>query len=1063
MSDNDQQEKPKDFELIELLFKKKIPINSTVSIDPESKSQLEDFSTRFQSFIDQIPSYLHSIDKPGFFTHLFFGIFSTLLNTKINREKSLNVKRLYYHFEDAQTLKIIAISGRDPSNLNKIDQANIFIFSERDRGVFTNHASSFNQSEWDSIKSKINLPAQIEHITPKIKLIKITKDIKENGIEIEVEENKKIESSTASPGFEFKKIKEIKNSSGNPIYFEDCIENLDNPNGNIVEENFKNLLAYITKVHINHSNRPYGSGFNKNRLKIEFREANHHGFVTGVLLNFKYRYHGKIYLEQLSGPGFADIFVIFRGPNHGVNAVRIIIELKAKENSPTVGLNQARKYTTGPIRVLTISDQVLYVGLNLDFRDSATFDTKILTLEKPKMSLIEQIFTNISDWDGNQENKAILEEQIKEALSYEYDSFPGTKETKDHYYFSRYISGKSILLNSIDQDDVKKYLFSYDERPLEGYEGKYSLSESPVTTLVFIKGSNKKGKIAFIFHIRESNTKEFCPDKKIPIVNIPNVEEIIEIHLSLKKYETGMSFDDRFKVEKINKYNKNSVNQLSMFKGKFIEIPDSKQLKIAFDQTINSQRETEFTSNLLHSQYEKLFSEIAKILYPINESITNEARLQAFLNGLTNSYCDLKLQESYNSPDPSTKIVIIPEFQTGAGGRIDMLIQAIGPSDQGTKEYIPIGLEFKKHSIGLSKKQQRELGELEKTNLIISKGKEAVEKLTKAQKHRYAQGAGIKAMTDSDKAMIGGVLLNVNAENPDTLIFTSGSFTNAVVVHSSIDMIAKKKHMIGLENIKNKRKGMRIQGEDLNFLESATDNGDYNYWLQQHDIARIARIGYRDGNDVQFNPTNFEIIGSLDQLSIQLERLQNVQHIMTMIINLDNRGHWVTLVVYQNNAYYADSLYDSEKDTTEERHEMPNNIRSILDQAQTINNIFDLRVSQQTDGYNCGLWALENAITLNQTLQENQDLNGIKNRLKPTQQMNEKYFEEKREELSRRLFEDNERQNLFREIETVMEIVDIRNITQQTSGISDPLALTSSETQIPDQPLYRPDLPRSNL
>jgi|GEM_PF-4218764 len=55
---NNRQERPQDFELITLLFN---------PIEPG----FESFQARFQSFIDQIPSYLHSSNKPGFFSHFF--------------------------------------------------------------------------------------------------------------------------------------------------------------------------------------------------------------------------------------------------------------------------------------------------------------------------------------------------------------------------------------------------------------------------------------------------------------------------------------------------------------------------------------------------------------------------------------------------------------------------------------------------------------------------------------------------------------------------------------------------------------------------------------------------------------------------------------------------------------------------------------------------------------------------------------------------------------------------------------------------------------------------------
>ncbi|WP_341808580.1 hypothetical protein [Wolbachia endosymbiont (group E) of Neria commutata] len=69
VNSDQQQEKPQDFELIELLFQR---VDSTGSnaADLLDKS----FKARFQSLVDQIQSYLHSSEKPGFFPHRFFRL-----------------------------------------------------------------------------------------------------------------------------------------------------------------------------------------------------------------------------------------------------------------------------------------------------------------------------------------------------------------------------------------------------------------------------------------------------------------------------------------------------------------------------------------------------------------------------------------------------------------------------------------------------------------------------------------------------------------------------------------------------------------------------------------------------------------------------------------------------------------------------------------------------------------------------------------------------------------------------------------------------------------------------
>jgi hypothetical protein len=193
------------------------------------------------------------------------------------------------------------------------------------------------------------------------------------------------------------------------------------------------------------------------------------------------------------------------------------------------------------------------------------------------------------------------------------------------------------------------------------------------------------------------------------------------------------------------------------------------------------------------------------------------------------------------------------------------------------------------------------------------------------------------------------------------------------------------------------------QEYDGQTLEEETQKGNYHYWLQQHDIADIARLEYHYG--IEGSGTLFEIVGSPQQLSHQLEQFQmkvsqdSETQPLTLIVNLRNT-HWVTLVIaYQSRqfyGYYVDSL----------GHKMPNDIHQALKKAQITPMDFHsyLPTLQKTDGHNCGLWALENATALNRMLQDNQPLNWVFGQLK--YQRDEKYFEEKRRDFAEKLRRD---------------------------------------------------------
>ncbi|WP_320109614.1 hypothetical protein [Wolbachia endosymbiont (group A) of Macropis europaea] len=160
-----------------------------------------------------------------------------------------------------------------------------------------------------------------------------------------------------------------------------------------------------------------------------------------------------------------------------------------------------------------------------------------------------------------------------------------------------------------------------------------------------------------------------------------------------------------------------------------------------------------------------------------------------------------------------------------------------------------------------------------------------------------------------------------------------------------------------------------IEVNDLLTLEFATRNEHYDYWLQQIDIAHAGRLRYQlrtEGNhtfevaNLARNDGNEHIVRVLNQF-----RENEEQQRLTLIITLNNT-HWVTLVIERQNGnyvgYYADSTATA----------VPGGITDII-QNNLGNNIRinNVSVSQQTDGWNCGLWALENASDINRVLNEN--------------------------------------------------------------------------------------------
>lgn len=110
-----------------------------------SKDEFLNFQNRFQSFIDQTPSFLHSVGKEGFFPSFFFGMFSTILDTELANKIGIN--KIYFRFDDDRTLKIAVLTNKNKLKCITIsDKAN------------DNKLLKFSQAKLEKIKQLIGSP-----------------------------------------------------------------------------------------------------------------------------------------------------------------------------------------------------------------------------------------------------------------------------------------------------------------------------------------------------------------------------------------------------------------------------------------------------------------------------------------------------------------------------------------------------------------------------------------------------------------------------------------------------------------------------------------------------------------------------------------------------------------------------------------------------------------------------------------------------------------------------------------------------------------------------------------
>ncbi|RDD33817.1 Phosphocholine transferase AnkX [Wolbachia endosymbiont of Cylisticus convexus] len=700
--------------------------------------------------------------------------------------KKLGIKEIYFRFGGAKTLKVAIIkNGKIKSQKDVIDKVKLFVISESGSHSYT---QEFDQGELKKVLGEHYSLVEDNPGEIKVKLVEINKDnindqgkivvdVKDKGVDIE--HNSEVQ---------FKKVR--KGLWRGP---EVDIAKLAISNQRTVKASLRRILDKIYTTHSEYADSLiYAS---------RAREAAHHGFMVGVFMNFHYRYNLRVYPEQFAGRGYADIVLLARGPNRALDSIPIIIELKAatpdelkklrkgeevKENSrttPAAALEQAEKYAQGfqpnVQRVLTTANNILCVGVNLD-HPSPISNIEAKSREGRIVPFFQDMLKSADDWDTKRIGTIKLKEQVKDNLERIYHTFPGTPEKGDNHYFSRFLLGQSLLLNRVEdlETGFKKYIFIYgDNIPTEvhpdsgrpqrtkGEQTKKELSTGlnkshAVVTMVLIPENTEK--LVYVINIVEANRKDVL-NKALPLDRLGREiggREIVEL---------GLNFDTKYKLDFkryltiwAEKYNslQEYNNGAERLRGTFKEVPYPNELKETFDKALDAQ-----SSSV--NEYNRLLEKIGEGIWPLKTLIGKENDFQGVLHGAFSYYSDLKLQEL-----PETRALVLTEFQTGRGKRIDMLVHGIkfAAESGNAEEYTPIGLELKTSRQG--------------------KGAQALLREANDQiNEEYKKGVTYKTLTDDDEVKFIGVVFNKGSKDQNKLILTSRTneegFISVDVIHSS--------------------------------------------------------------------------------------------------------------------------------------------------------------------------------------------------------------------------------------------------------------------------------------
>nr|WP_253307352.1 hypothetical protein [Rickettsia endosymbiont of Ceutorhynchus assimilis] len=429
------------------------------------------FSERFESFLDQCPSFLHSVGKDRFFPAFFFGMFATAFDSDIANDN----ERIFFRFDndpdrpEKGNLKF-AVLTKDGN-----DRQIVRCYTIADRINSTGSRFSEEERQWvehklqESGAKRKKLELEWEEYKTFIWAENQGEDEEEEAIRCKkFPENEAFTENAASSfddGFE-EIIRTMQ--QGN---LSNLLGRLASNNAGDVVDTIDDVLQYIINFYERYNEV----------LNFNGRESDYHGFLSGFLMNFRYRHTAGIYLELFVGGGYTDITFLVRGVDRLRDSVPIIIELKAERESADQALEQAENYVircpVSSVSIHTSSGSAVCVGLNFDLDEDQRLRLSTQDFLEKGSSLLERLFNGSVDEIG---------ENVRNYLLYPSFGVPAVPDirgtnsrvfsyTTGFTFASLAFAKKRIELEDGSEVYVDKHLFEYhnDDR-MRGLHGGVS-------------------------------------------------------------------------------------------------------------------------------------------------------------------------------------------------------------------------------------------------------------------------------------------------------------------------------------------------------------------------------------------------------------------------------------------------------------------------------------------------------------------------------------------------------------------------------------------------------------
>ncbi len=409
---------------------------------------------------------------------------------------------------------------------------------------------------------------------------------------------------------------------------------------------------------------------------------------------------------------------------------------------------------------------------------------------------------------------------------------------------------------------------------------------------------------------------------------------IVELNLNFNVKEKS-NFEKYFSI-KVNEpisLEQYSNKKIDEFKSSFENVPYPKDFKKAFDEVLKSQLASPQDQFSSIGEYKELFGKVGEAMLPFKGLIKKEAHTQAVFHGVFSHYSDIKLGESQEN-----RALVLPEFQTGRGKRIDMLIHGIKFADQASsaKEYDPVGLELKGPREG--------------------KNADALMEEANKQIHtEYEKGVTYKTLTDGDKVAFIGVVFNGQAEDSTSLIKSSEGFQEVEVKHSSIlsfsQCATRKRRGIGIP-CTDSRDEEKITGKEKErLIKELFSIEAYDKKVIIKDSPQVSidngkvyvKVKDNNGNDKELIIDNAANIKSIENYVLDKKNLE-----IKLKVSSDKEYAIIEAIKEQGSEYYLriddyriklDSIFQDGKEVIFDKLHQLSNDKQLLENKKYIEDI----------------------------------------------------------------------------------------------------------------------------